>query len=84
MSGISALIMMCPFVLLWKVVQEVLKGITDISEINARRSNKVWTMGSSYSGRRICCIFCSMVLYSSFYTAFNMKSKALKHMSELP
>ncbi|WP_373077115.1 ABC transporter ATP-binding protein [Fusobacterium varium] len=86
LSGISALIMMCPFILLWKVVQEVLKGITDISKINAEEVIKYgqWALLTAVGGFTVyfAALMCTHI--AAFYTAFNMKSKALRHMSELP
>lgn len=86
LSGVSAIIMMCPFVLLWKVVQEVLKGITDISKIDAEAVIKYgqWAVFSALAGFAIYFIALMCTHVAAFYTAFNMKSKALRHMAELP
>lgn len=86
LSGVSAIIMMCPFVLLWKVVQEVLKGITDISKIDAEVVIKYgqWAVFSALAGFVIYFIALMCTHVAAFYTAFNMKSKALRHMAELP
>lgn len=86
LSGVSAIIMMCPFILLWKVVQEVLKGITDISKIDAEAVIKYgqWAVFSALVGFAIYFIALMCTHVAAFYTAFNMKSKALRHMAELP
>lgn len=86
LSGVSAIIMMCPFILLWKVVQEVLKGITDISNIDAEAVIKYgqWAVISALIGFAIYFIALMCTHVAAFYTAFNMKSKALRHMAELP
>lgn len=86
LSGASALIMMCPFILLWKVVEEVLKGITDISKIDGEAVIKYgqWAVFSALIGFAVYFIALMCTHVAAFYTAFNMKSKALKHMSELP
>lgn len=86
LSGVSALIMMCPFILLWKVVEEVLKGIADISKIDGEAVIKYgqWAVFSALIGFAVYFIALMCTHVAAFYTAFNMKSKALKHMSELP
>lgn len=86
LSGASALIMMCPFILLWKVVEEVLKGIADISKIDGEAVIKYgqWAVFSALIGFAIYFIALMCTHVAAFYTAFNMKSKALRHMSELP
>ena len=86
LSGASALIMMCPFILLWKVVEEVLKGIADISKIDGEAVIKYgqWAVFSALIGFAVYFIALMCTHVAAFYTAFNMKSKALRHMSELP
>lgn len=86
LSGASALIMMCPFILLWKVVEEVLKGIADISKIDGEAVIKYgqWAVFSALIGFAVYFIALMCTHVAAFYTAFNMKSKALRHMAELP
>lgn len=86
LSGASALIMMCPFILLWKAVEEVLKGIADISKIDGEAVIKYgqWAVFSALIGFAVYFIALMCTHVAAFYTAFNMKSKALRHMSELP
>lgn len=86
LSGASALIMMCPFILLWKVVEEVLKGIADISKIDGEAVIKYgqWAVFSALIGFAVYFIALMCTHVAAFYTAFNMKSKALRYMSELP
>lgn len=84
LSGISAIIALFPFVYIWKVVDEIINVMPNLSQAqNLTR----WGYGAVISSLVSMLIYFLGLIFShisAFRTAKNMKSMALHHLVKLP
>lgn len=86
LSGISSILMLCPFLCFWMVLRDVFAVLPDLSKVNVQAiSNYGWmALALAVSGF----IFYALALLFShlgaFHTAKNMQSLILHHLATLP
>lgn len=85
-SGISAVLMLCPFVCIWLVMRDVLSVLPDFDSINTSALiGYGWAaVGFALVGFIIYAIALTFSHLGAFHTARNMKSQVLHHMATLP
>lgn len=84
LSGISALLALLPFIFIWKIVEETLRVLPDVTEARGL---------ADYGVGALVATLCSMLIYfvalmcshvAAFRVARNMRSQAMRHLVELP
>lgn len=85
LAGVSAVLMLCPYIALWFVVREVLTVLPDMAAINAGKlvAYAWWAVAFAVSGFIVyfAALMCSHI--AAFHTAGNMKSQVLRHLAKL-
>lgn len=84
LSGISAILMLVPFICIWKIAYEVMKVIPNIE--NVSDISKYGWMAVGFSIIGIAVYFAALMCThtAAFRTARNMRSEAIHHMVNLP
>lgn len=86
LSGISSILMLCPFLCFWMVLRDVLAALPDLSMVNVQ-------VISNYGWMALALAICGFIFYAAallfshlaaFHTAKNMQSLILHHLSALP
>ena len=86
LSGISSILMLCPFLCFWMVLRDVLAALPDLSVVNVQ-------VISNYGWMALALAICGFIFYAAallfshlgaFHTAKNMQSLILHHLSTLP
>lgn len=86
LSGISSILMLCPFLCFWMVLRDVLAALPDLSMVNVQ-------VISNYGWMALALAICGFIFYAAallfshlaaFHTAKNMQSLILHHLSDLP
>lgn len=85
-SGLSSVLMLCPFVCIWLVMRNVLNALPDFESLNTSiLIGYGWeAVGFAFAGFIIYAIALTFSHISAFHTAKNMKSQVLHHMATLP
>lgn len=86
LSGVSAVLMLGPYVCLWFVAREALYVLPDISAVNAPQLVKYawWAVALAISGFVVYFAALMSSHIAAFHTARNMKSQVLRHLVTLP
>ena len=86
LSGISSILMLCPFLCFWMVLRDVLAALPVLSMVNVQ-------VISNYGWMALALAICGFIFYAAallfshlaaFHTAKNMQSLILHHLSALP
>ena len=86
LSGISSILMLCPFLCFWMDLRDVLAALPDLSMVNVQ-------VISNYGWMALALAICGFIFYAAallfshlaaFHTAKNMQSLILHHLSALP
>lgn len=85
-SGISAILMLCPFICIWLVMRDVLTSLSDMTALNAGAlAGYGWAaVGFALVGFVVYAVALSLSHLGAFHTARNMKSQVLHHLADLP
>ena len=85
-SGISSVLMLCPFVCLWLVIREILSIMPDISQLHRSEVVFYGWLAVAFSVAGLALYFLALMLShkAAFRVARNMKAATLKHLSTLP
>lgn len=86
LSGLSSVLMMCPFLCIWLVLRDVLAALPDLSKVDvAAMTLYGWAALSLAVGGFL--LYALALLFShlgAFHTAKNMQSQVLHHLASLP
>ena len=86
LSGISSILMLCPFLCFWMVLRDVFAVLPDLSKVNVQAI-------SNYGWMALALAICGFIFYAAallfshlaaFHTAKNMQSLILHHLATLP
>ena len=86
LSIISAVAMLCPFVLIYYVIEEVIRAMPDLANVDTQLLGRLGWLAAAFAGGGMLIYFFSLLCahIAAFYTARNMRSQALHHLAKLP
>lgn len=86
LSGLSSVLMMCPFLCIWLVLRDVLAALPDLSKVDvAAMTLYGWAaLGLAVGGFLLYALALLFSHLGAFHTAKNMQSQVLHHLASLP
>ncbi|WP_243158044.1 ABC transporter ATP-binding protein [Aminipila terrae] len=84
LSGISSILVLVPFICIWKIAYEILKVLPDVTGASNLTYYGWVAVIFSLAGIFIYCAALMCTHIAAFRTARNMRSQALHHMLKLP
>lgn len=85
-SGISSVLMLCPFVCIWLLMRDVLAAFPDLSALETDvMIGYGWSAAAlALAGFVVYTVALCLSHFAAFHTARNMKSQVLHHLATLP
>ena len=86
LSGLSSVLMLCPFLCIWLVLRDVLAALPDLSKVDvAAMTLYGWAaLGLAVGGFLLYALALLFSHLGAFHTAKNMQSQVLHHLASLP
>lgn len=86
LSGLSSVLMLCPFLCIWLVLRDVLAALPDLSTVDvAAMTLYGWAaLGLAVGGFLLYSLALLFSHLGAFHTAKNMQSQILHHLASLP
>ena len=86
LSGLSSLLMVCPFLCIWLVLRDVLAALPDLSTVDVKAMTLYgWAaLGLAVGGFLLYSLALLFSHLGAFHTAKNMQSQILHHLASLP
>lgn len=86
LSGLSSVLMLCPFLCIWLVLRDVLAALPDLSTVDvAAMTLYGWAaLGLAVGGFLLYSLALLFSNLGAFHTAKNMQSQILHHLASLP
>lgn len=86
LSGLSSVLMLCPFLCIWLVLRDVLAALPDLSEVDVGTMTLYgWAaLGLAVGGFLLYSLALLFSHLGAFHTAKNMQSQILHHLASLP
>ena len=86
LSGLSSVLMLCPFLCIWLVLRDVLAALPDLSKVDvAAMTLYGWAaLGLAVGGFLLYSLALLFSHLGAFHTAKNMQSQILHHLASLP
>ena len=86
LSGLSSVLMLCPFLCIWLVLRDVLAALPDLSTVDVKAMTLYgWAaLGLAVGGFLLYSLALLFSHLGAFHTAKNMQSQILHHLASLP
>ena len=86
LSGLSSVLMLCPFLCIWLVLRDVLAALPDLSTVDVEAMTLYgWAaLGLAVGGFLLYSLALLFSHLGAFHTAKNMQSQILHHLASLP